>query len=129
MPFFSLFPFGQDEGGHCPKNQGNQGKSVEFREGGKGLEYVREKSGNLIKKTKIGEKSGNLNRWSKRKSFTIPWFQSDGLIFYQNAISRSQGNFSEEKEKSVLMKETCTTSEINVGFTDNLLLLNVEPNI
>ena len=42
--------------------------------------------GNL--KGKKGEKSGNLNSLSKLKSCTIPYVQSDGLSFYQNAIPK-----------------------------------------
>ena len=49
-------------------------------------------------KEKISEKLGNLNRLSERSSFTIPLVQSDDLSFYQNGISRSQGNFSEVRD-------------------------------
>ena len=34
----------------------------------------------------------------------IPHVQFDDLIYYQNAISRSQGNFPEVREKSGKMK-------------------------
>ena len=39
------------QGGHCPGNQGNQGKVSESKKGLK----VREKSGNLRKKRKVRE--------------------------------------------------------------------------
>ena len=37
---------------------------------------------------------------SRSKSLTIPQVHSDDLSFYQNAVSRSQENFSEVREKS-----------------------------
>ena len=53
---------------------------------------------------KKGEKSGNLNSLPKRKSFTIPYVQSNDLSSYQNAISKSQGNSSLVRKKSGKMK-------------------------
>ena len=50
------------------------------------------------------EKSGNLNSLSKGKSLTIPYVQSDDLSFHQNAISKSQRNSTEVKEKPGKMK-------------------------
>ena len=44
------------------------------------------------------ERSRNLNRLSECNSFTIPQVQSEDLSFYQNAILRSQGNFSKAKK-------------------------------
>ena len=41
---------------------------------------------------------------SKSLTGTIPQVQFDDLSFYQNAISRSQGNFSQVREKSGKMK-------------------------
>ena len=41
---------------------------------------------------------------SKHKSLTITQVQSDDLSFYQNAITRSQGNSTEVREKSGKMK-------------------------
>ena len=58
--------------------------------------------GNLRKK---GEKSGNLSSLSKHKSFIIPYVQFDDLSFYENAISKSQGNSSEVREKSTMMED------------------------
>ena len=46
------------------------------------------------------EKSGNLNRLSKRTSLTNPKVQSDDLSSYQNAISRRRENFPEVRDKS-----------------------------
>ena len=49
------------------------------------------------------ETSGNLNRLSNEK--VLPFLRFNlGLSFYQNTISRSQGNFSEVREKSGKMK-------------------------
>ena len=51
----------------------------------------------------VMEKSENLNRLSERKSFAIPPVETLP-IFSQTTISRSQGNFSEIREKSEEMK-------------------------
>ena len=59
---------------------------------------VRVESEKFEKNEENQGKSGNLNRLYERKSFTIPWVQSDDLSFYQNPTSRSQGNFSEVRE-------------------------------
>ena len=45
----------------------------------------------------------NINRFdTDYKSFSIPYIQSDDLSFYQNAISKSQENSSEVREKSAM---------------------------
>ena len=54
---------------------------------------------------KVREKSGNLIRLSDRQSFTIPYVQFDGLSFYQNALSVSQGNFLEGRESQGEVRE------------------------
>ena len=46
---------------------------------------------------KVREKSGNFDRLSEPKSSSILQVQLDDLSFFQNAISRSQGKFSEVK--------------------------------
>ena len=55
------------------------------------------------KKAKISSESqgisGSFNRLSQHKSFTFPFVQYDHLSFYQDAVSRSRGNFSEIREK------------------------------
>ena len=85
QPYLSRWYLNDEQGGHCPGNQGNQGKVGESE---KGLKW----SGKVMRK--IRAKSGNLNRLSERKSSTIPQAQSDDLSFYQNSISRNQGKFS-----------------------------------
>ena len=52
----------------------------------------------------VREKSGNFNRLSEGISFIIPKVQSDDLSSFRTALSRSQGNFSEVREKSRNMK-------------------------
>ena len=50
------------------------------------------------KKGKIRDKTGNSNRLSEHKSSIIAEVQSDDLSFYQNAMSRSQGIFTEVRK-------------------------------
>ena len=45
-------------------------------------------------------KSGNFNKLFERKIFNIPSFQPD-LSFHQNAISWSQGSFSEVRKTKI----------------------------
>ena len=61
------------------------------------LSWKSGKSGKVrkVKKGKIvKEKSGNFERLSEPKRSTTPQVQPNDLNFCQNAISRSQGEFS-----------------------------------
>ena len=62
------------QGCHCP---GNRRKVREIE---KGMKW-----------------SENFNRLSEHKNFTIPGVQVDDFSFYQNAMSKSHGKFSEVK--------------------------------
>ena len=53
----------------------------------------------------VREKSGFLNRLSELKSFTLPYrFNLMISVSPKNGISKSQGNFSEVREKSGKMQ-------------------------
>ena len=49
--------------------------------------------GKIRKLEKKSGRSGNLSKFSERKSYAIFWFNLS-VSFYQNTISRSQRNFS-----------------------------------
>ena len=54
------------------------------------------------------------------KIVTIPEVQSDDLSFYQNAMSRSQGNFTEDRKKSRKMKVEECGHPVGTFYPDTL---------
>ena len=79
------------QGGHCPGNEGNQGK---VRENEKGLKWSAKTQGIREKKRGKLESFDNLTKF----------YWLDDVSFCQTAISRSHRKLSEVREESGKMK-------------------------
>ena len=93
---------------------------------------IREKSGNSRKKRKVREKSVNFDRLSEPESSFPPQVQLVDLSFFQNAISRSQGKFSEVREKSgkTKVEKVATLLEIDdITYVEFALYFNNTLNL
>ena len=96
--------------GRCP------GSQEKVRKSEKPAKIVSEKSGSFRKKEESQEKSGNLDRLSKRKRSTVLNVQSDDLSFFQNVISRSQGKIREDESRKNYHSERVTRDLFAFSF-------------